>query len=73
MVKSFVSGFFRGAREMMTGIKSSQRNRNPHPPAGERVKQVLLQRLKLDLEFYEFVKQRLLLQYRAVTIKESEE
>ena len=55
----------------MTGIKSSQRNRNPHPPAEERVKQVLLERLKLDLEFYDFVKQRLSLQYRTVQIKES--
>ena len=54
----------------MMSIKSSQRNTNPHPKPGEKVKKILQGRMKLDLEFYEFVKQRLAVQYNTLNIKD---
>ena len=55
----------------MGNIKSSQRNKNPHPKPKEEVKQILQERMKLDIEFYDFVKQRLALQYNSLEIKEN--
>ena len=53
-------------------MKWSQRNRNPHTKPSKEVKKILMERMKLDLEFYDFVKQRLALQYKTIVeIKEN--
>jgi hypothetical protein len=66
-----VKGFFGCARELMSTIKSSQRNKNPHPKLKEEVKKIMQERRKLDLEFYEFVKQRLAVQFKTLNIKDN--
>ena len=48
----------------------SQRNINPHPKPKEEVMKILRKNMKLDLEFYEFVKQRLARQYKKVIEKQ---
>ena len=55
----------------MLSVKSSQRNKNPHPKPKEEVKKIMQGRMKLDLEFYAFVKQRLAVQYKALQIKDN--
>ena len=53
-------------------MKWSQRNQNPHTKPSKKVKKILMERMKLDLEFYDFVKQRLALQYKTIVeIKEN--
>ena len=51
-------------------MESSQRNRNPHPKPKEEVMKILMKNMKLDLEFYEFVKQRLARQYKKIIEKQ---
>ena len=53
-------GYFAGASTLHDLLALKKKNSNPHPEPSEEVKDILKQRLKLDIEFYSFVLQRLL-------------
>jgi len=46
----------------MMSLNAEKKNQNPHPTPSIEIQQILEERLHLDIEFYEFVKQRLFIQ-----------
>ena len=66
MSSIFFKEWFRGARDVLSHVDQKHYNRNPHPKPNKIVRNILRERLRMDLEFYEFVKQRLALQMKKV-------
>jgi len=60
VLEAYLPGWFGGATKIFNSME--QKNVNPHAKVTEEVREVLRQRLHLDIEFYSFVKQRLALQ-----------
>ena len=55
-------GWFRGATDLLPQVNPRHYNHVPHPKPSKIATAVLRERLKIDLEFFEFAKQRLALQ-----------
>ena len=51
---------------MNNKFKSSKRNRNPHPQPSEEARKIIKERLKIDIELYNFAKQRLFKQWKKI-------
>jgi hypothetical protein len=62
VLEAYLPGWFAGATGLLGQVPAAAHNRNPHPPAGQLVRAVLAHRLRLDTDFYRFVRQRLQLQ-----------
>lgn len=62
VMEGYLPEWFGGARGVSDLMK--KKNTNPHPEPSTQVLEILKQRLHLDTEFYQFVKQRLDLQIR---------
>jgi len=69
VLESYLPAFFRGANKKLSLSSGSKKNVNPHPEPKSNVREILRQRLKLDIEFYEFAKQRLLMQWNRIKAK----
>ena len=57
LFENYIPGFFSGASSYYSS-KKLRKNRNKHPVQSESVLQKLRSELRLDIELYEFVKQR---------------
>ena len=66
VMEAFLPRWFRGAVSLQGKGKGKKENVNPHPEPGEEVRKVLRQRFHLDFTFYEWVKQRLDIQWKSI-------
>ena len=62
VMEKFLPSWFKGIQEMVKKVKTNKINRNPHPRPTRIVKERLNERLSMDIEFYQFVRQRLMMQ-----------
>ena len=68
VMEAFLPRWFRGVTSLQGEMKGKDKKEmvNPHPEPGEEVRRVLRQRLDLDYTFYEWVKQRLDIQWKSI-------
>ena len=71
VMEAFLPRWFRGVVSLQRKGKRNDKKEmvNPHPEPGEEVRRVLRQRLALDFTFYEWVKQRLAIQWKSIQAK----
>ena len=71
VMEAFLPRWFRGVVSLQRKGKRNDKKEmvNPHPEPGEEVRRVLRQRLNLDFTFYEWVKQRLDIQWKSIQAK----
>ena len=59
--------WFRGAQATLNQVDLRYYNHNPHPPVLEKTRRIMEERLKYDIEFYQFAKQRLVKQINNIS------
>ena len=69
VLEQFLPSFFEGAREAFPRVEEKFFNHNPHRKVLNKTREILSQRLKYDIEFYQFVKQRLSLQLQKINMR----
>ena len=68
-MEAFLPAFFCGAVGLLDKLPVSRRNTNAHPSPSAAVQAELNTRLALDIEFYQFVQQRLELQLQTLGLQ----
>jgi len=69
VLENYLPRWFRGAADNLYRVSRKQYNHVPHQQPSKNAKKVLGERLKLDFDFFEFVKQRLAFQLKALELK----
>jgi len=67
VLDAYIPGWFQGARRFYPEV--TVYNHNPHPLVSTKAQDLMKERLKYDIEFYEFLKQRLLKQKEKIRAK----
>ena len=67
VMEAYLPGYFSGASRLYQRLGGEKRNSNPHPQPSQEVTDIIKERLHMDIEFYNFVKQRLFVQWKRIT------
>ena len=66
VLEAYLPTYFSGASSLYQRSGEEKRNSNPHPEPSQEVTDIIKQRLEMDIEFYDFVKQRLFKQWKKI-------